>query len=106
MRVLAVFLLLGASAPVLAADAGKGVRIVENPNEARIDAAELAKATAKCRPTTSYLTQQRGLYRGAPLTPKKLTELPQGTTYMAVFRHIGGCEAPMTMVEYRSGARR
>jgi hypothetical protein len=25
---------------------------------------------------------------------------------MAVFRHIGGCEAPLTMVDYRNPKRR
>ena len=60
----------------------------------------------RCSPTRSYVANGGSIYRGQKLQPKKLTELPQGTTYMAVFRHIGGCEAPMTMVEYRSGARR
>ena len=59
-----------------------------------------------CPRTTSYLADKSGLYRGKPLTPRKLTELPPATTYMAVYRHIGPCEAPMTMVEYRTGARR
>jgi len=47
-----------------------------------------------------------GTYRGKPLTPKKLNELPPATGYMAVYRHIGGCEVPLTMVEYRSPKRR
>jgi hypothetical protein len=38
--------------------------------------------------------------------PKKLTELPPATTYMAVYRHIGTCEAPLTMAEYRNPRRR
>jgi hypothetical protein len=38
--------------------------------------------------------------------PKKLTELPPATTYMAVYRHIGACEAPLTMAEYRNPRRR
>jgi hypothetical protein len=59
-----------------------------------------------CPRTTSYLADKSGLYRGKPLSPRKLTELPPATTYMAVYRHIGLCEAPMTMVEYRTGARR
>ena len=37
-----------------------------------------------------------------PLTPKKLTELPPATAFMAVYRHIGGCEAPLTMARYRN----
>jgi hypothetical protein len=40
------------------------------------------------------------------LKPRKLTELPPATTYMAVFRHIDGCEVPLTMVEYRNSGRR
>jgi hypothetical protein len=65
-----------------------------------------ASATSKCQRTTSYLADKSGLYRGERLTPKKLTELPPATTYMAVFRHIGGCEAPLTMVEYRNPRQR
>ena len=59
----------------------------------------------QCPHTTSYLADRSGLYRGQPLTPRKLTELPPATGYMAVFRHIGDCEAPLTMVEYRSPHR-
>jgi hypothetical protein len=60
----------------------------------------------KCPHTQSYLADQSGLYRGKPLTPKKLTDLPRGTAYMAVYRHIGACEAPLTMVDYRNPRRR
>jgi len=45
-------------------------------------------------------------YRGPRLAPKKLTELPPATTYMAVLREIGGCDSPLTMVEYRNPRRR
>lgn len=66
-----------------------------------------APTTSKvCHRTTSYLAGGSRLYRGQPLTPRKLTELPPATTYMAVYRHIDGCEAPMTMAEYRSQGRR
>ena len=61
---------------------------------------------AKCERTQQYLADQSSLYRGKPLAPKKLTELPPATTYMAVYRHIGGCEAPLTMVEYRNPRHR
>jgi hypothetical protein len=55
-----------------------------------------------CPTTTSYYA-----YRdGKPLKPRKLTELPPATAYMAVYRHIGRCEAPMTMVEYSTQGRR
>ena len=46
------------------------------------------------------------MYQGKPLTPKKLNELPPATTYMAVLRIIGGCEAPLTLTEYRNPRRR
>ena len=55
---------------------------------------------ANCPHTTSYLADRSGLYRG------KLTELPPATAYMAVLRHIGGCEAPLAMVDYRNPRRR
>jgi hypothetical protein len=61
---------------------------------------------ANCPHTTSYLADKSGLYQGKPLTPRKLTELPPATAYMAVYRHIGACEAPLTMVEYRNPRRR
>jgi hypothetical protein len=59
-----------------------------------------------CPRTTNYLADRSGLYRGNRLAPKKLTELPPATAYMAVFRRIGGCEAPLTMVDYRNPRRR
>ena len=61
---------------------------------------------ANCPRTTSYLADQSGMYQGKPLTPKKLTELPPAQGYMAVLRRINGCEAPLTMVEYRNARRR
>jgi hypothetical protein len=62
--------------------------------------------TADCPRTTSYLAENSGLYSGKRLTPRKLTELPPATAYMAVYRRIGGCEAPLTMVDYRNPRRR
>jgi hypothetical protein len=35
-----------------------------------------------------------------------LSKLPPAQTFMAVDRRIGGCPAPLTMIEYRSGGRR
>ena len=60
------------------------------------DRSEAAKSPppADCPRTTSYLAGKVGRYRGQPLSPKKLTELPPATAYMAVYRQIGGCEAP------------
>jgi hypothetical protein len=65
-----------------------------------------ASTASHCPRTTSYLADKSGLYRGLPLKPRKLTELPPATTYMAVYRHIGGCEVPLTMAEYRNSRRR
>jgi hypothetical protein len=53
-----------------------------------------------CPRTTSYYA-----YRdGKPLKPQKLNELPPANTYLAVFRHIGRCEAPI-IVKYNVGGR-
>ena len=35
-----------------------------------------------------------------------LNKLPPGQAFMAVDRRVDGCPAPMTMTEYRGGARR
>jgi len=59
-----------------------------------------------CPRTSSYLAGQSGVLRGKPPAPRKLNELPKGTAFMAVFRHINGCEAPLTMVDYRNSRRR
>ena len=56
----------------------------------------------KCPRTLPYLTY----WNGEPLKPRKLTELPPATAYMAVVRHIGTCDAPLTMVDYRNPRRR
>ena len=61
--------------------------------------------TAVCQRTTSHYARDGSLYRGAPIAPKKLTELPPAIGFMAVYRTVNGCEAPMTIVEYRTGRR-
>lgn len=63
-------------------------------------------SASQCQRTTNYLAGKRGGYRGQGLTPRKLDELPPATAYMAVYRHIDGCEAPLTMVDYRNPTRR
>src|SRR4051794_18077082 len=103
MRVLAIFLAVTASAPAIAAAPSYTPPTVTSPKNAAKAAADLAR---QCPHTTSYVADQVGLYRGQRLTPKKLTELPRAIGYMAVYRQIGGCEAPMTMVEYRNPRRR
>ena len=59
-----------------------------------------------CPQTSSYLAGNPGDYRGTPLKPRKLTELPPAIGYMAVYRTINGCDAPLTMVDYRNTRRR
>ena len=95
MRVTAAFVALTISLSAAAFAAGPN-QSARSPD---------ASTASKCHRTTSYLADS-GLYRGEPLKPRKLTELPPATTYMAVLRHIGDCEAPMTMAEYRSWGRR
>jgi hypothetical protein len=102
MRVLAIFLAIAATTPALAAD------VVPPPQVhfySEADNSEVPNPAPTCR-NTSYVVAKTGVFKGQRLQPRKLTELPPGTTYMAVFRHIGGCEAPLTMVEYRNPRRR
>lgn len=94
MRVLTALLAVTLAAPLIAATAA-------SPSNATPGAAP----DSECSRTTSYLAGQTGNYRGRPLMPKKLTELPPAIPYMAVHRHIGSCEAPLTMVEYRNPRR-
>ena len=72
---------------------------------APIPPAALQGEGASCPHTGSYLANAASIYRGAPPEPRKLNQLPPGTTFMAVYRRIGGCEAPLTMVEYRNPRR-
>ena len=44
-----------------------------------------------CPPTSRY----EAVRRGKALAARKLNELPAGDLYMAVYRKIGGCEAPI-----------
>lgn len=55
-----------------------------------------------CRRATSY----HAFDSSKPVKPQKLTELPPGTAFMAVHRTIGGCEVPLTVIEYRNGRGR
>jgi hypothetical protein len=57
-----------------------------------------------CPRTTNFVAREPG-EPGRPLKPQKLTELPPGIAFMAVYRHIGNCDAPLTMVEYRNPRR-
>ena len=73
----AAFALLSASEP----EAIKPARIVD-PN---------ASAPADCPPISRY----HAMRRGGPLAAQKLGQLPDADHYKAVYRRIGGCEAPM-----------
>ena len=57
----------------------------------------------KCRKTTSYRADLGSAWRGDPMTPRKLTELPPAESYKAVYRTVNGCEEPMTVAEYQRG---
>jgi hypothetical protein len=95
MRVTAAFVALAISLPA-AAFAAQPDQSARSPD---------ASTASKCHRTMDHFADS-GLYRGEPLKPRKLTELPPAATYMAVLRHIGDCEAPLTMAEYRSWGRR
>ncbi len=94
------FLLLGAVALLPQASAAA-------PNQSAPAAAApgvltaIPTATKECRQTTSYRADGTLDWRGDKVAPKKLTELPPGTAYMAVYRMVNGCEEPLTVVEYR-----
>lgn len=88
MRLLAACILTVLPAATIAAQSATGPK------------SEAAKA--RCPNASShYAVDQDG-----PLKPRKLTHLPPATGYMAVYRTIDGCDAPMTTVEYRSGRKR
>ena len=63
------------------------------------------RRAGNCRRTVSHHAGRDSLYRGFPLAPQKLTELPPAVGYMAVYRTVNGCEVPLTIVEYRTGRR-
>ena len=50
-----------------------------------------AAARSDCPPTSRYEAARRG----GPLGARRLNELPAADMYKAVYRHIGGCEAPL-----------
>jgi hypothetical protein len=103
MRVLATFLAVTMSAPVMAAGAGPAPLFNDHPEGQVASVKDLGR---NCPRTTNYMADRIGQYRGQRLAPRKLTELPPAIGYMAVYRVIEGCEAPMTMVEYRNSSRR
>ena len=95
MRVPAMLMILATSASV-----GAGAASSQSMR------APVASSASHCPRVTSYLADRSGSYRGQPLRPQKLTQLPPGTAYMAVYRHVGGCEDPLTMADYRNPRQR
>jgi hypothetical protein len=67
-------------------------------------AAQTHPTSSMCARTTSYLADAESLYRGRPLTPRRLTELPDANLYFGVYRRIDGCEAPI-IVKYGVSGR-
>lgn len=64
-----------------------------------------APGKPECRKPASHDADARSAWRGEPVKPRKLAELPPAVSYMAVYRMVNGCEVPMTVTEYRSFAR-
>ena len=58
---------------------------------------------ALCPETPMSLARKMGK---RPPKALPLNKLPPGQAFMAVDRRVDGCPAPMTMIEYRGGARR
>jgi len=62
-----------------------------------------APERASCPETPMSLARKMGKHSPEAIP---LSKLPPAQTFMAVDRRISGCPAPMTMIEYRGGARR
>jgi hypothetical protein len=88
MLLFAITLFAASAAPHAAADIA-----VPNP----------VKQAARCPETPMSLARKRGK---RPLQAIPLSKLPPAQTFMAVDRRIGGCPAPLTMIEYWNGGRR
>ena len=62
-----------------------------------------APSSSQCPETPMSLARKMGK---RPPRAIPLNKLPPAQTFMAVDRRIGGCEAPLTMVDYRRANRR
>jgi hypothetical protein len=104
MRLLLLGLAAAALAPATAAPNSSAEKVlVPDSGVSRMPVVDPDSRQPKdCPHTAAYLAERNG----KPLAPHKLTELPPATTFMAVYRHIGGCDAPLTMADYRSARRR
>ena len=90
MRLLVLALVLSASTSASAASVTRTRDMpVVNPN---------GPASAICPPTSRYEAARRG----GKLPPSLLNQLPAADMYSAVYRRIGGCEAPI-IVRYDVG---
>ena len=90
MRLFVLALALSATTSALAADSRPARDMpVLNPN---------ASEPASCPPTSRYEAARRG----GKLPPSLLTQLPAADMYSAVYRKVGGCEAPI-IVRYNVG---
>jgi len=105
MRLAVILFALAVSVP--AASAGPA------PAEPNTPAVQLPPApnpinsqkAGNCPRRVSHYAGKGSTFRGAPLDPKKLAELPPAVGFMAVVRTVNGCDVPLTMIEYRAGRR-
>ena len=93
----AVLLSQASAAAPGGSDAGIAAPVVVKPGSSE---------TGECRKASSYRADTDLAWRDEPPAPRKLTELPGGHAYMAVYRTVNGCEVPMSVVEYRNSGRR
>ncbi len=66
---------------------------VENPR---------LSVTSRCANATTQFARTGSVHRGKPARPEKLTELPPGQTYAAVYRLVDGCAIPVMYREVNS----
>ena len=85
-----MFLILAAAAAASVPTPTRNMPVV-NPNGA---------ASSICPATSRYEAARRG----GKLPPSLLNQLPTADAYSAVYRRIGGCEAPV-IVRYNVGGR-
>ena len=101
MRFLAVSLLALLPAAAAAADTKAPLTIGDAPTISVVTKGVIASLGANCPKATNYYANKDG----KPLKPQKLTELPAGNMYSAVFRvDANGCEKPI-VVKYGIGRR-
>lgn len=90
-----------AAAPAIAVPKAPS-EMISFPDAGRVPVVDPYSADRRSCPRTPFDEAAR---RGGKLMLHKLTELPPATSYMALWRHVDGCVAPLTMVEYRNSRR-